>query len=190
MNFIEVFFIVVIIMLFFMYFQSHNVEVSSVVSNIDGRSYILRNLPDKQQAADLIASTSKKMQTLIADLRKKFPEDKEILMLETNFNPNSISEGTEESKFTSYSINKGEQIVLCLRSKDTSMKLVDPNVLFYVAVHELGHLMTDEVGHTTKFWNNFKRIMQHSVDIGLYEKIDFKKNPHSYCGIVISNSII
>lgn len=173
-----------------MYFQKENIEVSTTVSKVDGRSYIVRNLPDKQVAADLIATISQKLQTLIDDLVKKFPDDPSIKRLKGNFNPDVISEGTEESKFTSYSINKGEKIVLCLRSKDTSMKLVDQNVLFYVAVHELGHLMTDDVGHTATFWSNFKRIIQHAVDIGLYQKIDFKNNPRKYCGIVISNSVI
>jgi predicted metal-dependent hydrolase len=62
--------------------------------------------------------------------------------------------------------------------------------LMYVAVHELGHLMTKDVGHTAGFWSNFKRILTHAIEMGLYERIDYAKKPQRYCGITISNSIV
>ena len=40
-------------------------EVSLVVSKVDGRRYIVRNLPDKQKAADTLGLLADNMQTLI-----------------------------------------------------------------------------------------------------------------------------
>ena len=49
-----------------------------------------------------------------------------------NFNPNNISESTKDNKYTSYSVNKGEKIVFCLRSRDEKNKLVDINIMMFV----------------------------------------------------------
>jgi hypothetical protein len=86
-------------------------------------------------------------------------------------------------------VNKGEKIVLCLRQKNTN-ELVAKNVILYVTIHELAHLMTSEVGHTKTFWNNFKFILQEAVDIGIYNKTDYSKEPAKYCGIKITSSVI
>jgi hypothetical protein len=86
-------------------------------------------------------------------------------------------------------VNKGEKIVMCIRqAKDNAF--VDLNVLMYVALHELAHLMTEEIGHPKSFWDNFKRLATEAVDIGVYKRDDFKAKPQSYCGITISSSII
>jgi hypothetical protein len=70
------------------------------------------------------------------------------------------------------------------------MSFVEKNVIIYPFVHELGHLMTSEIGHTPLFWKNFKFILQEAVDIGVYSKIDFKNNPTDYCSIKITSSVI
>jgi predicted metal-dependent hydrolase len=177
-------------MLFLTYVTKESVEVASVLSSIDNQTYIVRNLPDKQKAADMLATISEKLQTIVSTYHEKNVGDSDAIRLKKNFNPRAITEGTENSQYTSYSVNKGEKIVFCLRSRDGKMKLIDENVLMYVAVHELGHLMTKEVGHTASFWMNFKKILTHAIDIDLYDRVDFAKSPHRYCGITISNSIV
>ena len=46
-------------------------DVIYVKSNIDGKEYLVRNLPDKQQAADLLANINKKLTQLIEEVSKK-----------------------------------------------------------------------------------------------------------------------
>ena len=77
-----------------------------------------------------------------------------------NFNPNrtKIYETSLTSNYTSYSINKGEELSFCLRSKSTG-KLHDINLLMYVAVHELAHTACPETGHTPLF----NKIFTHSI---------------------------
>jgi WLM domain len=62
-----------------------------------------------------------------------------------------------ENGYTSYSVNKGEKIVMCVRQKDNS--LVPKNVVMYVGIHELSHIMTSDIGHTPEFWDNFKFLL-------------------------------
>ena len=58
----------------------------------------------------------------------------------------------------------------------------------FVAIHELGHLMTKSIGHEPEFWNSFKLLLKIAIDNGIYKDIDFNKKPEPYCGITISDN--
>ena len=138
----------------------------------------------------MLATLNDKISKLLEHLQKKDENNEDYKRLLQNYNVNNISEGTENENYTSYSVNKGEQIVFCLRSRDDKKQFVDENVLMYVATHELGHLMTKEIGHTTTFWDNFKFLLQEAVNINVYTFVDYSENPIDYCGINIKSSII
>ena len=189
-SFMDFFIVFIIVIILFFYVKSYYAEVTYVKSDIDGRTYLVRKLHDSQKAADLLASINIDLQKLVKHLVAKHPDNEEIKRLFENFNPNNISEGSAQSGYTSYSVNKGERIILCVRQKDTEDSFVDKNVIMYVAVHELAHLATESIGHDQNFWDNFKFILQEAVSIGLYKKMDFQNNPQPYCGLKISNSVI
>eukprot|EP00798_Chlamydomonas_sp_ICE-L_P004136 gene4136-biopygen21847 len=170
------------------YLRGFYSEVLFVSSDVDGREYLLRRLPDRQNAANLMARINSNLNKLVQHLVAKYPKNKVVRQLYDNYNPDALSEGGAELGYTSYSVNKGEKIVLCLRQRDH--ELVEENILMYVAIHELGHLATDEVGHTPKFWSNFKWILGEAMSIGLYTKVDFDNEPKKYCGINITSSIV
>ena len=163
-------------------------EVEYVISSVDQQSYLVRSLPDKQQAADLIAQIRKKLEDFVAHLQKQFSEDKRVQRVTENFRSDKISEGSENAKYTSYSINKGEKIVLCIRSKDEQKKLVDLNTMMFVVLHELAHIATESIGHTPEFWENFKWILKEAVNTGIYKSQDFNNKPVEYCGIQITDN--
>ena len=190
MNLSEIFIIVVMLVIIVFYVQSQNVEVEYVVSNVDGRRYLVKNLPDKKKAADMLARLNKRLMKLIDIMTKQFPKDQDVKRLKSKFDPSHISEGTDKSNYTSYSVNKGEQVVFCLRSRDGKDKLVSFNVLMYVAIHEMAHLMTKEIGHPPVFWENFKRLLQVAIDHKIYIKTDYKKEPVEYCGLTIKSSVL
>lgn len=178
------------------FYIKHNYynEVDYVLSSVDNRYYIVKSMDNKQAAADLLAKLNIKLLTLVNHVHvmksstKASDEDRRRLY--DNFNPDHISEGSYDTGYTSYSVNKGEKIILCLRSKNTPSELVKLNVLVYVAIHELGHLMTKEVGHPKIFWHNFKFLLKEAVKLKLYKKVQFADNPVDYCGIKIKSSII
>lgn len=189
MSFLEYFIIIMMIVIAVFYVKKHYGEVDYVKSQVDQRFYLVRKLPDRQKAADFLANMNKDINTLIKHLMSTYPNDENIRRLYKNYNPESVSEGSSESGYTSYSVNKGEKIILCLRQKGTN-EFADKNVVMYVTVHELAHLMTEEVGHTQTFWDNFRFILKEAVDIGLYNKVDYSKDPVKYCGIKITSSVI
>ena len=126
-NFLFLFIFFIIILSLFIYTESRNNEIIYVKSNIDNRQYLVRNQEDKQDAADLLANMRGRLEKLINYMKINYPNDKRVERLIRKFNPDRISESLKGSKYTSYSINKGEKIVLCLRSKDMQQKLTDIN---------------------------------------------------------------
>jgi hypothetical protein len=165
-------------------------DVVVVQSSVDSRRYIVRNLPDRQEAADMIGSIVKDLSRLVEYMYKLYPADPDVRRLVRNFSPDSVSESAPNDLYTSYSVNKGERIVLCLRSRDAKQEMQPRNVLMYVAIHELAHLMTAEVGHVDTFWENDKRLLEHAIRLGIYEKQDFAAAPVKYCGIKITTSVV
>ena len=187
-NFVFLFIIFIILLSLFIYNESKNNELSYVESRIDNRKYLVRNVKDKQAAADLLSKMRISIDKLIDHLEIHYPNDPRVKRLVKKFNPNRISESLKGSKYTSYSVNKGQKIVLCLRSKDHQQKLTDLNTLMFVVLHELAHVLTVSIGHTKEFWSNFKFILKEAVKIGIYENIDYGKNPKPYCGIQVNDS--
>jgi hypothetical protein len=172
-----------------LYIRNQFAEMVRLTSRIDDRSYKVRKLVDAQAAADYLARINVKLQALISHMMAKHPSNDDVIRLYQNYRPDSLEEGSPESGYTSFSVNKGERIVMCIRQKGSNA-FVDENVLMYVAVHELAHLMTKEIGHTDTFWNNFRFLLTEAMGQKLYTKVEFEKKPEEYCGIHITSSIV
>jgi len=184
---------VIIIVIFLLLIKAHNYEVKYVVSNIDNEKYLVRELPDMQLAADMLARIKSDMITLskyLSENKEKYKENLTYIdQLAQNIKPIVYSESSQDSMYTSYSVNKGEQIVFCLRSKTTA-ELHDYNLVMYVALHEISHVACPSYGHGDEFKKVFAFITQVAVSMNLYTKIDFANSPVMYCGISIADSII
>lgn len=163
-------------------------EVIYVKSSIDNNEYLVRNLDDKEIAADTLAMLRIKLEKLCEIMKRKYPNDESVIRMNERFNSDNITEAGKNNQYTSYSVNKGEKLVFCIRQKDETESLVDENTLTFVSIHELAHIMTKSVGHTTEFWDNFKRLLKESIEHNLYEKEDYTSNPKEYCGIKVSDS--
>lgn len=191
-DFVSFFLILICITIFYIYLESKAIDVTYVKSSIDNHEYLVRNMPDKQQAADLLAEIKKRLSQLVDHLDQNIDKEKDkkedIVRLKKNYRPDNISESSPGNKYTSYSINKGEKIVFCIRSKGLYTNLEDINTLMFVAIHELAHLMTKEIGHPPIFWENMKYLLQKGIDLGIYKKQNFSSKPVSYCGTKITNS--
>jgi len=166
------------------YFQG---EVEYVVAK-DGNKYLVQSLPDKQEAADLLSDIRANLEKLVQHLEKIYPSDDRTKRLVMKFRPDKISEGKDNSKYTSYSVNKGEKIVFCIRSRNEQNKLMDINTMMFVALHEVAHVCTESTGHTPEFWTNMKFLLEEAINIGVYKEQDFKTKPVQYCGIEITDS--
>lgn len=174
------------------YVQGSNSEVEYVRSNVDGRQYLVQKIKQKgagsSEAADALGKISSDIEALIRHMQEKYPTDERTHLMAKRFDPSSVSEGSAHSGYTSYAVGKGQKLVLCLRQTDDSLAPV--NVVFYVALHELAHLATKEIGHGPVFWTNFKWILKEAIAIGIYKKQDYSKDPQPFCGITVDSSVI
>ena len=188
-SFLDIFIGIIIIVIIFFYVKKQYGEVEYMQSDVDGSNYLVKKLPDSKKAADMLANVNKKLTKLVKHMISKYPDNEDTQRLFKNFNPENVSEGLPDAGYTSYSINKGERLILCIRQKDTNA-FVDENVAMYVAIHELGHIAILEIGHTPYFWKTFKWLLEEAVDIGVYIKVDYAKFNQPYCGIQLSTSVI
>lgn len=194
MNDFGTFFVILIsITIFYVYLENKATDVTYVKKG--GIEFLVRNLDDKEAAAKLLSDICGRLSKLVNNLNdnidaKDHTEEIKggIKRMKKNYDPNNIVESSPGNKYTSYSINKGEKIVFCLRSKDKDQKLVDLNTMMFVAIHELAHLMSKDIGHTKEFWDNMKFLLKKGIEIDIYTKQDFNSVPVEYCGTMITDT--
>lgn len=168
-----------------------NFPFVTVVSTVDNKPYKVRDMSDKQEAANLMAHLRIRLTKLCDILESKYPDKDQVKQLVKNFrsDPARFIEATPDSEHTSYSVNKGESIHMCLRQREgINESLVDQNVMTFVALHELAHVCTESIGHGPDFWNNFGWLLKEAEAAELYKYTDFQAHPVSYCGVYITDS--
>jgi predicted metal-dependent hydrolase len=183
--------LIIIFVYIFIYFNKN--DLIYVESNT-GVSYLVQKSDNKQEKANLLDKLMKNLFLLKNHLINnidKYPEIAEyIKQLQKNFNENRtvIYETDPKTKLTSYSVNKGEELSFCLTSKKTN-KLHDINLLMYVAIHELSHIACPEIGHGELFKKIFKKFVEISVKLDIYDRVDYNQYPVEYCGMNLNSSI-
>tara|TARA_Y100000996_G_scaffold408583_1_gene387906 strand:+ start:311 stop:889 length:579 start_codon:yes stop_codon:yes gene_type:complete len=162
-----------------------NIHLEVVKSSINNKEYYVRKLPDKQQAADKLAKLTLDLKKLINHVQGDMRDG--VDKLENRFNSDIITENIPGSKYVAYSVNKGQELSICIRDKETD-RFIDYNTIIFVAIHELSHIMTNSRGHTEEFWDNMKYLLEQASDIGIYSPVDYSSNPVNYCGEEINST--
>jgi len=189
--FVLVLILIILLSVIYIVFKNNyeNDNMIYIRSNIDGNKYWVRNLPDKENSANTLAKIRENIVKLVDYLKKnsdKFPKKlsyiKDLIKRTKVIN---IMETPKDDKFTSYTVNKGEKIVFCLRHKVINT-IHDMNTLMYVVIHELAHVGCPEYGHTPLFKKIFKFLLKQSVKINIYIPINYTVLPQNYCGMVIN----
>lgn len=191
MGFLDAFVGGAVISLIALYVKKRYQEVEYVESKVDGHKYLVRKAADSQEAADTLARINERIERLISHLEANSPDDDRTSRARARYDRSALSEGGHNSGYTSFSVNKGEKIVMCIRSRDGSTdngEIESFNTLMYVVLHEVAHLVTEDIGHTPAFWANFKWILDEAEKAGVYAKVDYSKEPEEYCGININSS--
>lgn len=189
--------IILMLIFFFVFFTliKYNNKKSKYIaykSDIDNRTYLVIDKFDKRTAANLLATIRGNiflLNTFLQNNKEKYEDYiKYIDQLNNKIQDVKLSEGTGDDGYTSYTVNKGEKIIFCLR--DYNKSIHDINLIMYVVIHELAHVACPEQGHTALFSQIFKFLAEISIEIGIYKKIDFQNSPEKYCGMTISDSIV
>ena len=68
-----------------MLFGASTYPIVEVKSSVDGKTYRVRDLPDKQKAADLMAYVRLNMQKLKLHLESSYPDKTQVVQLKNNF---------------------------------------------------------------------------------------------------------
>ena len=170
------------------YSESDAYNLKCIISDVDGKRYCVRERLKMELAANLLASVTQKLKDLVIYCAKNFPDNEKVQRMVQKFNPTKISETLPTSEYTAYSENKGEKLAFCLNTQKNGGKLIDINTLTFVAIHELAHIMTISEGHKQEFWQNFKFLLEQAKAANIYDPVNYKKNPESYCGMDITDN--
>jgi hypothetical protein len=188
-------------------YNSGSRDMIYVISDIDQQSYMVRNKKDKKTAANFLAKLRSniyllsdyvydKLQSPNLRSTPRYNEFKPyILQLRSKIRNVVIKESAENTVYTSYTVNKGEQIIFCIRSKSIASLVSDNNIhdfnlVMYVLLHEISHVACPEFDHTPLFKKIFKFLCEEAIEMGIYTKIDFRREPKEYCGMKIDDSVI
>lgn len=179
--------VLILLVLYYFYLKYNKKTENLVVSVIDGNEYeVKKKYKDHNTASDILAILNQKNKKLLSHLKEKYKNSNKLDVdyLYENYNGDNLSENIpREGENTSYVLNKGDAIKLCLRDK--SGKFHDINTLTFVNLHELSHLLDKEYGHKKGFWKGFQTVLDEAVDIGIYKPVNYKKKPVDYCGMQI-----
>jgi predicted metal-dependent hydrolase len=185
--------LIFLILYIFYYYSYYKDNLVMEKATIDNKEYWVRNVTDKSIAANTLATIKINIEKLVNYLKKNkslFKKDTEYIKnLIDRTKEINIMETPSDEKHTSYTINKGEKIVLCLRSKFLN-NIHDMNTIMYVVIHELAHVACPEYGHTPLFKKIFIFLLKQSEKINIYKSIDYRINPQDYCGMTINEFLL
>lgn len=188
---------VILGLLFYVVVQQYS-EFVNVYSGIDNRRYrVLRsqNKEDQKRAADTLARINQKVLIFRNHLMRNPNPDfqKEIENLQNKYNPDHLSEASNEIGYdiSSYTVNKGEEIGLCLKCRGCDESTFEPeNTLMYVMIHELSHVANDEEGHGKRFQEINKYFTKEASKSQVWLYRNYEERPAMYCGVKIDENLI
>jgi len=171
-------FYIIIILILLIYFN-RNYNVDNNKSDAKKAYKILLKI--RENYKKLIKYCNKKANTLEELKYKNY-----IDIIEHKIDNVEIQENTNIKNGTSFSINKGEIIYICLRNKNGNLH--DMNKIMYVAIHELSHIGCPEKNHTQLFYKINKYLLKKSIECGIYNYEDYRND--EYCGIQLNENIL
>lgn len=156
------------------------------ISKNNNKKYgIQESFNKSNDAVELLAKLHTDMSNFVRDLYKKYPSDDRVSRLEKGFNGTKIEESPDDNESTtSFTIDKGKMMSLCLREKTGNRAFHDYNTLQFVIIHELAHICSISEGHNSEFISNFRFLLTEAKILGYYEPYDYSKNNKMYCGTI------
>jgi hypothetical protein len=180
-----VFLVIIVFFTIGINFLKKTINLDKVISEVNHKEYYVRKLPDKQEAANILGKLTIDLNSLINNVKD---DDRDgVDRLFKRFKSDIITENIPGSTYIAYSVNKGDELSICIRDRKTE-KFLDYNTTVFVSIHELAHIMSKSRGHTEEFWLNMKYLLIKASEIGIYTQVDYSKNPTTYCGQEINST--
>lgn len=167
---------------------------SYVRSDLNGKEYFVQNYPNRDEAAYMLSVIDERLKILREHFLKhpnSYPQFKPYIDRFCNRSSDLFMyENSLDNDETAYTIGKGEETVICLRSKKSLGKLHDINLVMYVALHEVSHIACPDQDHTPLFSAILRFFVDVSASIGIYQKVDYQIDPHEYCGMIVRDKYL
>jgi len=169
--------------------SSNELFIEYKTSKTNNKKYGIQEIfKNTDVAVEILAKLHTNMGNFVNDLEKKLPNDKRIKRLVHGFNRVKIEEAPNEDDSTSYTINKGDLMALCIREKKTDHPFHDYNTLLFVIIHEMSHIMSISEGHNSEFIENFRFLLKEATNLGYYTPVNYRESPIEYCGMKVTNN--
>jgi hypothetical protein len=203
-NIVKIILVIVVLFLFYRFIYDGTV---SIKSSLDNNIYKVRKGSDSQLRADYLAFISAKLDIIVKSLKNNpmYINDPAVQRLVKNWESGvSIKETGLLEPDAAYVINK-KYMSFCLQDspylgklKTTSIE--DTNLITYVGIHELSHIMSISTDHGEEFIKNFNFLLNYSKGLmftnpftnttePLYISLKSLKTADNFCGVKLENSI-
>jgi hypothetical protein len=164
----------------------------------------------KQIKANLLGDLYDRLETLINTLKsdQNIPPTFRVAVnrLIANWNRGiTMKETGNMESDAAYVINKQHMSICLVNFCDTTKckninSIENLNLLAYVGIHEIAHVMSEEVGHSSEFRTNFRYLLDYAKNINYYDPIlkrtiklyiDLTElpTPDNFCGVSVVNTI-
>lgn len=158
-----------------------------VRASVNNKEYgVQEELPNHTDVPNKLAKIDNFITSFITYLSRKYPNDPRVNRLQTRTTDLKIRESEFKAGVSSYTVNKGETMSVCVRNKENK-DFHDYQLLLFVIIHELGHIASVSYGHNEEFNSNFKWLLEEARQIG-YNPINYRKQPIVYCGVQVTNN--
>ncbi len=175
---------------------------TSVFSSIDNKYYNVRRGNDKEARADILAVLYGKFKIIVTSLENdpKHVNKANVQRLIKKWKSGiSVKEIGNMESDAAYVINK-QNMSFCLQKSKNEILLEELNLITYVAIHELAHIMSVETDHGAEFIMNFEFLLNYAKNLVYYDPFFKKQIPlyiqlnklntsNSYCGVRLENSV-
>lgn len=122
-------------------------------------------------------------------LEHRIPTDDRAELLSSRFAQLTLRELNPGHDTIGYTYWKHTMDV-CLRNPENVEAFDDDNNAMFVALHELAHVMSDDMGHDTQFWDNFRHILMAAIHLHIYTPVLYDATPQRHCGYLIKSTPI
>jgi hypothetical protein len=184
----------IILLVILVYYYISNMHLVTISLPGRGEKYMVSNLyGDEVESAKLMSKINDNIIGVLRHMKNKYIGSNSypshlVQITENmlyNYNPEVIIENVPGGGDTSYTINKGKRMYICIR--DFKGRRLDPHTITFVVLHELSHIgHYYGWGHGQSYWEVFKFVLKEAEESGFHYPIDYSLQPIKYCGISIT----
>ena len=179
--------ILILIIIFVFYFASEKIffKLKGTYIQTNNNQYLVKNTENKLKKVEILDKLFSDIDYILSQFKL---EGYDIESVRKKIKNMEIIENLTDED-SSYTINKGERMVVCLANRETD-KIYNYNLILYVLLHEVSHMICKSYGHGEEFKIIFHKLCKKAIELGKYKYVNYKKYPEEYCSLTLNTSIV